>query len=173
MWYRIDMFKLAVQLLPPVLRCGLLIALLKALVTSVRYVYDKFMEYRASVSGRLDITAGVQYMEKALNDAFYLENRRIDIETLEADNTMYWYLEAEGQPETYMYGKGGNAVLLKKNGEVSNKDSFVVRVPSFLCTSLDASEDKYGGKYLREIRALIDYYKPAGRTYCIEIYDYE
>lgn len=173
MWYRIDIVRLAVQLLPPILRCGLLIALLKALVTPIRHAYGRFMEYRAVVAGRLDITACVQYMEKALNDAFYLCDRQIYIETLEADSAMCWHLKAEGQPAAYMHGKDGAAMLLRHKWEVGCKDSFVVCVPSFLCTSLDAVEDKHGGGHLRKIKTLLDYYKPAGRTYRIEIYDYE
>ena len=79
----------------------------------------------------------------------------------------------EMQKDLYMYRRTEKSVTLKRRGESSYKDSFVVWVPTFLCTSENTEEDKYGGRNLREIRNLLSYYKPAGRTYRIELYDYE
>ncbi len=172
MWYRVDLLRFAVQLVPPILRGGFLIALLKALVTPIRYLYDRFTTYRDEVAGRLDITAAVQYIEKALNDAFYLENGQIYIETVDPDGSQYWHLAAEELP-VYMNEQGGTATLLRQEGEVGYEDNFIVWVPTFLCTSLDPAADKYGGEHLSTIQALLDYYRPAGRTYHIALYDYE
>ena len=68
MWYKLDILRLAVQLVPPVLRCGILISLLDVLTLPLRQIYGRFTALREAVDRRLDITAAVQYMEKALND---------------------------------------------------------------------------------------------------------
>lgn len=167
------MMKMAVQLLPPVMRGGLTVALLKVLTLPVRYIYEQLTAWRKNADRRLNTTANVMYIEKALNDAFYLKERQIRIESTEAEDTVFWHRREEGQKDFYMYRWAERGVTLKRRGECSYRESFVVRVPTFLCTSENTEEDKYGGRNLREIRNLLSYYKPAGRTYRIELYDYE
>ena len=167
------MVRLAVQLLPPVMRGGLTVALLKVLTLPVRYIYEQLTERRKAADRRLGTTANVMYMEKALNDAFYLKERQIRIESTEAEDTLFWHRCEERQKDNYMYRRAEKGVMLKRRGECSYRESFVVWVPTFLCTSENAEEDKYGGRNLREIRNLLSYYKSAGRTYRIELYDYE
>ena len=167
------MVRLAVQLLPPVLRGSLTVALLKVLTLPVRYIYEQLTARRKNADRRLNTTANVMYIEKALNDAFFLKERQIRIESTEAEDTVFWHRREEGQKDLYMYRRTEKGVTLKRRGECSYKYSFVVWVPTFLCTSMDVDEDKYGGRNLREIRNLLSYYKPAGRTYRIELYDYE
>lgn len=173
MWWKIDLVKLAVRLLPPVLRGGLTVALLKVLTLPLRHLYDQLTERRKNTDRRLLTTANVASMEKALNDAFYLTDGQIRIESTDADERVYWHLRGETQHALYMHQKTGEGMMLKRKGESSYRDSFVVMVPTFLCTSENADEDKYGGKNLREIKNMLSYYKPAGRTYRIELYDYE
>lgn len=165
--------KLAVRLLPPVLRGGLTVALVKVVTLPLRYLYDQLTERRKNADRRLLTTANVASMENALNDAFYLTEGQIRIESTEADESVYWHRRGETQHALYMHQKTGEGMTLKRKGESSYRDSFVVMVPTFLCTSEKADEDKYGGKNLREIKNLLSYYKPAGRTYRIELYDYE
>lgn len=176
MWYRVDIMKLAVQLLPPILRCGFTVALLRVLTLPLRYVQGLFASYMAEVSGRLNITASVQYMEKALNDAFYLMDGQIYIESvMVSSDSQYFRLEAEGMDAQHMGTEGEAPCYIYNETDVrpGEEVNFNVYVPTFLCTSLDASEDKYGGENLRKIKSLIDYYKPAGRKYGIILYDYE
>lgn len=167
------MVKMAVQLLPPVMRGGLTVALLKVLTLPVRYIYEQLTARRKNADRRLNMTANVMYIEKALNEAFYLKERQIWIESTEAEDVVFWHRRDELQKDCYMYRRTERGVMLKRRGESSYKDSFVVWVPTFLCTSENTEEDKYGGRNLREIRNLLSYYKPAGRTYRIELYDYE
>ena len=92
------MTKLVVQLLPPILRSKFLIALLKALILPLAFIYGKLMEHRDNVSEKLDITANVIYLEKILNDAFFLSDLQIYIETQEEDLTNYWHFKHEDAP---------------------------------------------------------------------------
>lgn len=173
MWYKLDILRLAVQLVPPVLRCGILISLLDVLTLPLRQIYGRFTALREAVDRRLDITAAVQYMEKALNDVFFLKDGRIYIVSNVSDGTVYCHYESERKENVYMGTTAETPLLLRYDGEADHKASFTVYVPTFLCTSLDAEEDEYGGVHLRTVMTWIDYYKPAGKTYGIELYDYE
>ena len=171
MWYKIDFTELARQLLPPVLRSGVLMALLKVLVSPIKYVFGLFDSYRTGVQQRLDRTANVQYLQKVLNDAFFLKEDQIYIESSEEQPRTVLYQKSEGQAPAYIGGM--TDFVLRQPDDVPVYDTFVIYVPSFLCTSTTPAEDQYEGVNLRTITNLLNYYKPAGRTYRIEIYDYE
>lgn len=175
MWYRIDFDRLVAQLLPPVLRSKLLRAMLRAMVVPLRYIYGRFDTLKNTVDSRLETTGNVLYIEKALNDAFYLKERQIFLSTPAEEKTPSFYFSSELQRPIFMYllteGKG---FILTNKGESRVKVNFVVWVPTFLCTSVEIrEEDKYGWRYLAVIKNIIHIYKPAGRTFSIELYDYE
>ena len=46
MWYKIDFIKFFVQMLPPVLRSDLLIALIKVIAVPLQYVYNQFVSLK-------------------------------------------------------------------------------------------------------------------------------
>lgn len=173
MWYRIDFIKFVGQMLPPVLRGRTLLALLKVLAVPLCRLHERFMAYRDNISSRLDITAAVQYIEKRLNDEFYLKDRQIYIGTPEDRRVPPFYFLGEKQPENYFHMTGGAPFYLRRPDDVPASESFLVYVPSFLCTSLDPEQDRYKGEHLQAICNLLNYYKPAGRSYRIALYDYE
>ena len=124
----------------------------------------------AEVSGRAEHKrpGGSIHRKGPQNDAFYLTDGKIYIESVMVKHAMLMdaqYIGTEGEAPFYMYH-----VTDTHPGDGVN---FNVYVPTFLCTSLNVGEDKYGGENLRRIRSLIDYYKPAGRKYGIILYDYE
>lgn len=173
MWYKIDLTKLLVQLLPPILRSKFLVSLLTILTLPIRHILELLYVQYETVRKRLDTTVNVIRLEKALNDAFYLKDNQIRIESIEDKSQHYWYQKAENQPTDYMYLKYEHGVVIKRKGESSYKENFVLWIPTFLCSSIDSTEDKYGGKNIKEIKRLLNIYKPAGRVYRIELYDYE
>lgn len=173
MLYKVDFTRFVHQLLPPILRGKVLMALFRAYIIPLRYLYDKFLAYKDSISARLNITCNVQYIQKALNDAFYLTENQIYIETSADVTIAVLYFKEEEKPVTHLYAKGGVPIYVWGSNEKTNIDTCIVYIPSFLCTSLDTNEDEYGGKNLQLIHNLLNYYKPAGRTCRIVIYDYE
>lgn len=175
MWYKIDFTKLAVQLLPPVLRSRFLAALLGVMITPLRSVYGRFCTLKGNVGNHLDTTGNVQYLEKALNDAFYLKDRQIYIETPEGEAPPSFFFARELQKASciYMCSEEKDFVLMNK-GEVHVLLNFIVMVPTFLCTSVSSKEsDRFHWRYYTMIRNIVKTYKPAGRTFSIELYDYE
>lgn len=172
MWYRIDLKRLAVQLVPPVLRSGFFVAMLKVLVTPLVHICNRMIGLYESVSDKLNITANVICLEKLLNDSFFLAEHRIYIESLEEDVSSCWHFKKEKAPARFLHMKNGG-IILKFKGESSYKKSFTIYVPTFLCTSLDSGKDKFEGKNIAKIKELMAIYKPAGRTFSITLYDYE
>ena len=170
MWYRIDFMEFARKLVPPILRSDVLTAFVAVLSVPFKWIADVFNTYRESVIRRLDITANVIYMEKALNDKFFLKDRVIYIDTGENIPRAVFYFETEVQKPAYV--DGSIPLMIRDVDDVPMKESFIVYVPTFLCTSLTASEDQYGCVYLRDIINIINFYKPAARTYRIELYEY-
>lgn len=175
MWYKIDLTNLVSQLLPSILRSKFLLSLLCVMIVPLRYLHGKFWSLKQAVDNRLNITGNVQYLEKALNDAFYLKDHHIYIEMPEErERRAFMYFKSEGQRPGNMYLKQeGAPYYLIEQCESSVTVNFIVMVPTFLCTSTNKNEDKYNGRNYKIISSILSIYKPAGRTFSIELYDYE
>lgn len=175
MWYKIDFTKLVMQLLPPVLRSRFLSSLLSVLMVPLRYIYIRFCNLKENADNRLNITGNVQYLEKALNDAFFLTDHQVYIDTPEEEDTPAFYFSSEIQSKNYLFMQSeDNPFIMIRKGESRVLMNMIVMVPTFLCTSLESKEaDKYHWSYLTIIKNILKIYKPAGRTFSIELYDYE
>lgn len=173
MWLKTDFVRFAIHLLPTMLRGEVLMALVYSLILPFRSMYDRFSSHRKTTFSRLNTTANVQYIEKALCSAFFLTDSQIYIENSPGHSGIFLHFHNENQSAVYLSKTGDRSIFLKKPDEVSYEDNFIVYVPSFLCTSLNANIDKYNGQHLQTIRLILDRYKPAGRMYRIELYDYE
>lgn len=174
MWYNIDFTKFCRQMLPPVLRSLFLMALLKAMIVPLRYIYGLFKSLKTETDNSLNISANVISLQRAMNEAFFLKSDQIYIETPEEENKKVLYFESENQ--TYLpmrFCSEGEGQYIRENGEIAVKYNFVVYVPTFLCTSLKKEDDKYCGVNLNRIMNILNKYKPAGRTFSIILYDYE
>lgn len=174
MFYKVDFSKLVVYLLPPVLRSKFLLSLLWVMIEPIRYLYNRFIVLKDGVDSCLSIGCNVQYIEKIINDTFFLKNRQIYIDTPEERKRgAYIYMRNElNDLKIYMKGEGVNLFLVNTD-EYPVPVNFIVNVPTFLCTSTDDSCDRYHGVNKKIIEEILNQYKPAGRTSSIELYDYE
>lgn len=176
MWYKIDLVKLVSILTPPILRSKFLFAFLCVLVLPLRYVYSLFAKHKSETDRRLNITANVANLEVALNKLFFLTEGQIYITTPEEDSRQkVLYFKTESQRPFYMYTESEKKkTFFVQEYEASAQINFIIMVPTFLCTSIDSKEmDDYGWMHLDAIKKLLSIYKPAGRTFCIKLYDYE
>ena len=75
----------------------------------------------------------------------------------------YLYHRREEQIPSYLHkrSEGAEIKYIQQRGEGNYSGNYMVNIPSFLSA------------YEGEIKNLIDYYKPAGRTYVLKIYEYE
>lgn len=164
MWYDIDFKRYVYLLLPPALRKPLLRAWLMCIIAPFQTVYAELMAYRKGVMDRLNFSGHVQYLEKVLNDEYGMKGGEIFITDVK-EAVLYTYLVEEKQAAVYLRLKAENGseqryVKMVNEGGGSYMGAFVVNVPSLL----DTSEN------MARIRALLNYYKPAGRKYMIVIY---
>lgn len=162
MFYRLDIYKWGLLLLPPVLRRRRLYALLRVMLGPLHGLMQDFRTFRTNSIYRMNINGQVIYIEKALNDAFLLENREIyltDTADPIADASVV-YPDAGITMTVYEEG-AADTTYIKAAGDGKLSADFIINVPSFLSSETE------------RIRAIVEYNRPAGRSYGINIYDYE
>ena len=162
MWYNVDVYKLGAYLLPPFLRKKRIYAFLCVFLYPFYWLSKMFKVYRKTSLQKLNVNGQVAYIEKMLNDEFEFEHRYIYITDSESlvPNPSDMYLD----PSITMtiYPEESENVLYVGSGNDSNKlVDYIVNVPSFLADEI------------KRIRTLVEYTKPAGRTYKFNLYDYE
>lgn len=162
MWYNVDVYKLGLQLLPPLLRKRVLFAFLCALLSPFRMLAELFGTFRRSSLSRLNVNGQVIYIEKALNEAFELKDREIylsDTDDLMGSGSVL-YPKPEGS--AMVFGSDESEILyIPEGGDGKADGDYIVNVPSFLEAELES------------IKTIVEYNKPAGRRYVIKVYEYE
>ena len=167
MWYNVDFNRWIEQLVPPILRSKVLLAILKAMIIPIIYIHEEFLKKKIDVERRLDTTAQRTSIESYLNGLFFLKNREIRIEEIDNSNKVYVYFAEENQIAPFI----NNKFILYELGEVPDKPNFIVHIPTFLCTLLEIEKDKYKGEFLTKIVNALNVYKPAGKRYSINLYE--
>ena len=104
----------------------------------------------------------VAYIEKRLCDEFELEYRDIYIEDSNSLRPNVADIYSDPSVTMAVYSKSAEEKLYLESGEESVKsEDYIVNVPSFLADKQEV------------IKTIVEYNKPAGRTYKINLYDYE
>lgn len=153
-WYQFDIMKFAEEMTPPLLRKSILMALIRALLRPLVRLVREFQDLRAQSNKALLPSGQVRAIEGAIVDKYHLHSGDVYI-TEPEDKTLYLYYEREGAgalelPQTLYYGN-----------ENPNKTDFTIHLPDHL--------EKYDG----DIKRLIELYRPAGRKYTVQYYNYE
>lgn len=162
MWYNVDIYKLGAYLLPPFLRKKRMYAFLCVLLFPFYCLCKIFKDYRKASLQKLNVNGQVAYIEKMLNNEFELEHQEIYITDSESLRLNLSDLYSDASVTMTVYPDNSEDVLYLESGNESVKsEDYIVNVPSFL-------EDQ-----IERIRTLVEYNKPAGRTYKINLYDYE
>ena len=173
MLFDFDPLRLARQLCPPVLRSKVLMAILKAICTPLKYISEKFFTCRKDVNDVMLATSNVVVLEGVLNEAFHLQGRQIYISTNEYTGEVFFRTKLEENP-VYLHTVGeSQPLVLLTQFEPNPGADITIHLPSFLATSLDPGIDEYKGVNLLTITDVIKRYKPVGKTYALDIYTYE
>lgn len=159
MWYKIDINRFGVMLLPSALRRSRMYAFLKVLFCWFEKLQSEFNEYREDASKRLGLNGQVIYIEKALNDYFGFESKEIYISDVPSIQRTFYV--PNDRDTVHIYDRNSLKVVYLPNGSENAQLKFIVNVPSIL-------EDR-----IEDLRNIIDFNKPAGRIYTINFYDYE
>lgn len=157
MWYRIDINKFGLHLLPMLFRRTLLYSLLKVLLIPFKYLSNAFQAYRKEVEKKLMVNGIVINIEKALNDYFLLENH--DIYITSAEDIHYDAYLTNRLPTVIFHSQSSQKPTYLRNAVSENQLMIIVNVPSYLGNRLD------------EVKDIIEYHKPAGRLYTIKLYE--
>ena len=153
-WVVINFNQFIQILLPTFLRKPKLLAFLNSIVKPLDSLYKETLN-------KMQHTCQVIYLEKMLNEYFEVPNynpiyhdstKIIYIEDAPIPPTKYIYLDQEIPPNNYLYL--GTHYL---TGDIDHID-FIVYIPS----NYVFEEDK--------LRAIINYYKLAGKKYTIELF---
>lgn len=155
--YDVDFMKLAEWLIPSMLRMPRLLAFVTALVTPVADLYSRLLVLKSTIEYRLTITPQVCYMEKALNDRWDVSLKRIRIVDAIEYSAIPFFLKIENKPVTFHLKSEAQPVVMYSKGETAQFTvDFIVEVP------YDVAFD------MAEMRAVVDSYKLAGKTYKIQ-----
>lgn len=157
-----NLYTLFLRLLPPILRTDGVKAFIWAMLAPLDYIVSKFKRAVDSSDLRLSHNAFTMYLEKYLNGLFGLDGE-IYIRDIIDDFSVYLSRKAEVSDYDIMTKKaeGLETIVLprEKPGRLIGK--FGVYIPA----SLDTEEDR------RLIEYWVRYYKYAGTTFRIEIYE--
>lgn len=156
--FSIDYKKLVRLLLPIRLRKAIVLAFLGAFIWCLQLIYNVFNLNRGANLYRLKITPQVVYLEKLLNDRYDIGQRRIVIDDTITHDALYIYQKEEAKPLSIFLKSENKPVFLYRSEETDlNPVDFTISVP------MDIQFQE------AELRALVDSYKLAGKTYLIKI----
>ena len=163
MFYRFDITKWILMLVPPVLRRSLLVALLQALLTPVRNLNERFYELKTGVDRQLASNAFTIYLERYLNGLFYLSDEIYITDAINNDH-IYFSKSSEIADLNYIgYDDAQGTLYLPSLLPMQIRGDFVINIPEFL--------DK--DEYRSVITKWTDYFKYAGTQYIIRTYSNE
>ena len=162
MWYNLDIYKFALHLIPPSLRKSKLTVILNVLLYPFGLLYQAFGAFRNNSLKRLNINGQVIYIEKALNDAYNLDKKEIFITDVDSSAEGDSIIFPDNEKTMCVYANGeANVLYISSQNEGSHEGDFIVNLPSFLEAELN------------NIKNIVNYNKPAGRSYVIKLYEYE
>ena len=136
------------------------LAWMKALLSPIISNYNAFIQYRKDALYKVSFNGQIIYLEHILNDTFDNINRGIYIDNVADNRHDYFYNKVELKPNVYLYNlsEGGPHLYLKNKAEYSNLYDFIVMVPTAVTFDNNA------------MKALVNYYKLAGKRYTIQTY---
>lgn len=196
--FNINWLKIIKEHLPADLRVISVIEFLQVVISPFVEIYGEFMAKYQVLVYKVRFTGQVIYLEKILNDKFSPTSGGIYIVDGQTTPKKYLYRKSEGKPPQYRYRKWkgtynyvpgdfgiyGNKVYKclaahtnilplgnptywvyhtevtyrRRNAEFNIQFNFIVKVPASL--TFDSTS----------MRAIIDYYRLAGKRYKIETY---
>lgn len=156
--YQFDIKKYALLLTPPFLRGVCFAAFLMAFATPIVDIYIDFLRNRKQNLIRLNFNYQKFSVQKRLNNAFDVIERRIKIVSAVQYESIYLYTEAEDDP---FYNKtqwlySDNPIYLRTESELYSEFDFIVEIPD---TNIN----------IHQLKAEIDFYILPSKRYKIEI----
>lgn len=156
---KINYSRLTRWLLPIDWRQLLMVQWLNLLIFPLKVLYSDFLNYRKKKLYRLSHNSQVCYMEAVLNDSYDSHLRRIRIQNGLFLQPVYFYTPPEERPVYFGTQYFYDTVDLATEGA-----DFIICIPEDLKPIDTIALDSY----LSDIKALVDSYKLASKTYYIK-----
>lgn len=151
MWYKLNVKKLGVLLLPTFLRKPIVLAYLEVVLHPIAKIYDKWIMLRTQNLYNLAHNGQICYFRKALNDTLDPSERRIYIDDGNKFRRQYIYTPVENKTR-YL----GKMNLYQSTDYADTGVDFIVFSPLEIIIN-----------QIHELTALIEFYKLAGKRYKI------
>jgi hypothetical protein len=157
---------IASLLLPVHARTERMTAYARVLVSPFAYLRDELAAYRAAKLKELRYNGQVASLEYLLNEQFNGGLKGIIIADAPLIETTYLHNSSGAGDPTYLYNASESVpvtdqVYLYNKSEYEAQFSFYVYVPA-------AIEGTFDEKVMQQV---VDFYRPAGRTFTIEYYE--
>jgi len=152
--FGVDFNTVVVWLVPKVLRTGFNVNWLKALVSPIVTVYNRFTTYRTNNLYKLGHNGQVCYLEGALNDSFDPSLRRIFISDAGGDVISLIHRDSDVNALVLHDDSPGTFIMHNDSAYFGGSYDFIVNIP-YLFSQAD----------LYRLHALVNYYKLAGKRY--------
>lgn len=156
--YQINYSKLVLLLLPTFLRQNVIVALLSALTSPIRMLYNSFIQYKDNTLQELEVTPQVFSLRNALNRAYNLQEGFIIEDYVKQGDWLMLFDEIEYRSELLVIVEDDTYLLVHDQSTLQQvQGGFIVNVPN----SLSASD------YPR-IRTIINKHKLMGIPYILK-----
>lgn len=161
MFYRFDLNKWVLMVLPPVLRRGLLYPLIKALVSPLQAVYERFEELRKKSDDTLSFNAHTMYLERALCRLLHLRDGSVYIKDIIDDDWLYLSFRQEINNKNYIGNSSDDDKLyISSKRPVPLVGRFIIYIPA-----ASASDSN-----IAIVQRWTDFYKYAGTEFIVKTY---
>ena len=161
MFYRFDLNKWVLMILPPVLRKGLLYSLLKAFVAPLLVIYESFEELRKKTDDTLSFNAHTMYLERALCRLLHLRDGSVYIKDIIDDDGLYLSFRQEINNKNYNGNSSADENLyISSHRPVPLVGCFIIYIP--IASASDSN--------IAIVKRWTNYYKYAGTEFIVKTY---
>ena len=148
--------RFVVSLLPIKLRTGSVYGLISAMVSGLVHSYNTLLSYNNNVTYKLAHTSQVWSIEDALNDRFDPQLRRIYIQDAGGEVVTLIHRRTDEEPVIIQPRTDPALLIHNRSAYDGGNFDFIVKTPY-----------TYSQGDIYAMRALVDYYKLAGKRYDI------
>ena len=162
MFYRFDIDKWVIHMMPPVLRKKSMYAFLRVLVFPIKQLVSAFLTYKDSIDKQLTYNSFTNYLERFLNGLFFFDDGVIYITEERFEGQVFLSFANEQADPVYVSMRSEDPASPLWLSSISPDliyGTFIVHVPSVL-SEADRSI----------IFNWVNYYRMAGTEFSIEVY---
>ncbi|MBS2099199.1 hypothetical protein [Carboxylicivirga linearis] len=150
--------RFVVLLLPLRMRVATVFSFIRSVLAPIVYLFNLLRTYESDIRYKLAHTSQVWSIEAVLNDAFDIELRRIYISDAGGDTITLIHRDSDNDPLVLDADEYGAFIMQNDSAYFGGSYDFIVNIPY-----------QFSDASLYRLRALVDYYKLAGKRYDVVV----